>query len=376
MKVLTAIDSFKGSFSSKDANCIISKSFYGWSKVDEVVEIAIADGGEGTIESLLENFDGEVIYVSSVDLAANDIQVRLGWIEEQKIAIIEVAEIVGITFLKYTEATHPYFTNSYGVGLLISKALDLGATQIVIGLGGTGTIDLGWGLAAALGIRFFDRENNLLDPIPNNFMKAYKMDDTGIDPRIERVKITLLNDVNNPLLGGKGAIQMFGKQKGLLENQFVEYERAATHFADIIEANGYGIPGDGAAGGIGFMLRNISTAEYQSGFAFISDVLRLSETMKDCDLIITGEGKMDRQSLIGKVPTGISGLAKELGIPCIAFTGKCELSPQEYQEAGIDEVFPIVNQVMTLEEAITSGKENLARVSEALVHLMAISQGF
>ncbi|MUO32834.1 glycerate kinase [Enterococcus gallinarum] len=372
MKVLTVIDSFKGSFTSQEANHIVANAFRKSTLIDEVIELTIADGGEGTIAALTTNLDGEIRKISTKNLLGETIQANFGWIEEKKWAIIEVAEAVSITFLDGTNQTHPSMTNSFGVGLLIKYALNLGAKQIIIGLGGTGVIDLGWGAASALGLRVYDKNHTLLEPFPVNFSKAFYLDSSHVDERIQKTRLILLNDVSNPLFGSEGAIRLFGKQKGLLEDEFSEFELSAKVFADIVDSGMHTFPGDGAAGGIGFMFRSLFDGGYQPGFQFISESLNLEKKICTCDLVITGEGHLDYQSLIGKVPFGVANLAKQQGIACIAFTGKNELNQAEYLPLGIDAVIPIVDRVTTLDKAIKNGKDNLKKAAELTAKLMEL----
>lgn len=370
MKILTAIDSFKGSFTSSEANSIVGSAFLNLSQEDEVTQVAIADGGEGTIDALISELDGKLLEINTVDLIGNPIVANIGWIESEKKAIIEVANSVGIQFLNGKKETHPNYTNSYGIGLLIKEVLDLGAREIIVALGGTGTIDIGWGLATALGAKSFDLYGNELLPIPQNFDKVSKLNFSGIDSRLKLTKLTLLSDVQNQLFGQNGVVKLFGLQKGLDPKEFVAYEAKAKRFANLVEPGGFNISGDGAAGGIGFMLRSKFGGEYQPGFEFMAKNLKIGDKIHSADLIITGEGRIDSQSLIGKVPVGIAKLSKSQGKPVVAFTGKNELLSVDYKSAGFDVVIPIVNRVMTLDQAINNGKKNLESASKLLVEIL------
>lgn len=373
MKILTAIDSFKGSFTSQEANHIVAEAFKAWSKVTDVLEIPIADGGEGTMEVLLHHFEGEYRQVQVPNLAGREVTAKVGWVAEKRWAILEVAEVVGVQFLDGSSQTHPSQTNTQGLGHLIQAALDLGAQRLIIGLGGTGTIDLGWGLATALGARFMNKSGVEVPPLPGHFFQVDRIDLSGLAARLTEVQWTLLNDVTTPLLGPTGVVQLLGRQKGLKEAEFAVYEQGAHHFAMCLAKEDHDTPGDGAAGGIGWMLRQLCGATYVPGFQFIADTLDLRRRMAECDLVITGEGRLDAQSLIGKVPIGIAGLAKDLGKPCLAFTGKNNLTPEQYQFAGLTEVIPIVDQVMSLEAAMTQGPSHLARAAQRVVTLMQVS---
>ncbi|EME8112433.1 glycerate kinase [Enterococcus faecium] len=370
MKILTAIDSFKGSFTSDEANNIIKEVFT--DDKTTVETIAIADGGEGTLAAFTQNLQGEILEETVCNLVGHPVQGKIGWLAEKQTAIIEVAEAVGIGFLS-NEDTTPWDTNSYGIGEMIRLALDKGAKTILIGLGGTGTIDGGIGLAGCLGVIFFDSDGKELSPYPKNFEKIASFDTNRVDKRLFGTDIILLADVTSRLLGNSGAVYLFGEQKGLSREEMPIYEKALAHFAGKIAPNQNFVEGDGAAGGIGFMLRKVFQGKFVKGFDYLAQQLDLKMKIAAVDLVITGEGRLDEQSLKGKVPIGIAKMAQQAGVPCIVFTGQSQVPKEKYIPVGISAVVPIVDAVMTLEEAICTGKTNLARVAQRTKLLLDLS---
>lgn len=357
MKIISAIDSMKGSLSSIEANEIIGNVFQ--SEETEVVKIAIADGGEGTVEAFVTNAKGECRKSSTLNLLGEKIQAPFGWLEKEQTAIIETAAAAGIQFLDFTESTHPKNTSSVGVGKQILAAIDSGAETIIIGLGGTGTVDGGIGALFSLGVQFYDARGEELLPIGSSLGFINSIDTSNLDPRVHDVKFILASDVKSTLTGKDGAVYMFGKQKGIQEEEFLEYEEAMKNYEQVILRSDSPRNGDGAAGGLGIAFRKILNAEVQSGLELVIQHSKFKEELKTADLVITGEGRIDTQSLQGKVPVGIAKLAKEHHLPVIAFAGSVEGDDELFEKVGIDVVLPIVDKVTTLDDALSNAKRNL-----------------
>lgn len=368
MKIVTAIDSMKGSLSSVQANAIIDRVF---SEQGIVEQIAIADGGEGTVEAFINNYGGRYETIEAHNLVGEKIQATFGWMEKESLAVIESADTAGIQFLDSTLKTHPLNTSTQGIGETIQAAMDFGAKKIIIGLGGTGTIDGGIGALHALGFRFRDQKQNVLEPIGKNLAKIQTISTDKVDQRISTIEFILASDVTSYLTGSKGAVYMFGKQKGLREDEMAEYERSLESFQDKISENTI-LPGDGAAGGLGIGLRVFLKGRSVSGFSLVVEYSNLLKELEDADLVITGEGKIDDQSLQGKVPVGISVLSKKKKIPVIAFVGMVEGSPEKFKEYGIDVVLPTVDKLMTIEQAMEEAEESLYRVAQRTKDLLSI----
>lgn len=357
MKIVTAIDSMKGSLSSVEANDIIEEVFT--SDNVEVKKIAIADGGEGTVEAFITNYAGKYEKISCQNLAGKTETTFFGWLEEEKIAVIESALTCGIQFLDGTERTHPSQTHSIGLGESILAAADKGAETIIIGLGGTGTVDGGMGALHALGVTFFDASGNELSPKGSHLGSVRQVSKENLDSRIPHINFIIAADVDSPLTGPTGAVYMFGSQKGIKENELETYESMMVNYEQVLLEGEAPQKGDGAAGGLGIALRRLLNAEMVRGFDLIAHYSNLEKEIQSADIIITGEGKIDSQSLQGKVPIGISQIAKKYQLPVIAFVGSVEGDSTDFQANGLDVVIPIVDKVSSLEEAMRDAAENL-----------------
>jgi glycerate kinase len=370
MNIVTAIDSMKGSLSSIQANQIVAEVFTAFGH--EVSSVAIADGGEGTVAALVENNQGQLLFTEVQTLNGQYLAASYGWFAEKKLAVIESAQASGIQFLNGTVATHPKNTSSYGTGELILAAVEQGAKTIVIGLGGTGTVDGGIGLLSALGVRFFD-ENRQELPAKGSSLGAiadYSLE--NVPAKLQQIQFIIAADVFSPLTGDKGAVKMFGRQKGLQAHEIADYEAAMQHYQDVVHPEKETEPGDGAAGGLGFAIRHFLKGIVVSGFDYIAEQTKLTEKIEQADLIITGEGQIDAQSLQGKVPVGIARIAQKAQVPVLAFVGSCTGEAAQFAEVGISVIFPIIDQVMTLETALKEAEQNLHRAAERAARLLAL----
>ena len=371
MKILTAIDSFKGSMTSSEANGIVKDTLTD----HDVISFTVADGGEGTVQAFIEAEQGDFIQSNITNVNGKKTLGTWGWIEESQTAIIEVAEAAGIIQANKT-TFHPQNHTSFGVGEQISQALDYGAKTIIIGLGGSATVDGGIGMMMALGVKFLDAENQALPILPVDLSKVKEIDVSGLDPRVKDVKWLIASDVTNPLLGSNGATYVFGPQKGLSQEELTERDQAMRQFSKVVEetlhASCADMPGAGAAGGIGFSCYSFFGATFQSGFGLLSERGKLKEMLQMVDLVITGEGKFDRRSLAGKVPIGMSRMAKEVDIPTVVFAGKIKQGLTELQEENILVTLPIVNEPMTLEAAMVNGLSLLKEAVERFQYILRL----
>ncbi|MCC5894050.1 MAG: glycerate kinase [Alkalibacterium sp.] len=360
MKIIAAIDSFKGSMTSERANQAVIDAL----PQHEVHSFPIADGGEGTVDAFVATEQGELMTQTITGVNGESYQGKWGWIEKDKTAIIEVAEGAGI--IQANEDTfHPENHTSFGVGEQIRQALDHGAETIILGLGGSATTDGGMGLLQALGAVFKGREENVLPILPVDLSAVSSIETTSLDSRLKEVNWQLASDVANPLLGESGAVYVFGEQKGLSKDELSSYDEAMTRFANLVsqttQTDERETQGAGAAGGIGFAALSFFNCTFQSGLTLLAERGRFKDLLTDADLVITGEGKFDTQSLQGKVPIGISRLCKEAGIPVLLFAGKIEEGLTEVTEENIQAVIPIVDAPMPLKEAMMRGPELLGR---------------
>lgn len=376
MNIFVAIDSFKGSMTSEEANQVVKNTLQNQHNIET---FPIADGGEGTVDSFVNLMKGSIISAPITGPNGKTISGKFGWIKSEKLAIIEVAEGAGIT--KVTPDTlDPRKHTSYGVGEQILMALDLGAKEIIIGLGGSATVDGGIGLLQAIGVQFFDQMANKLGQLPIDLAKIGSLETSEIDPRLTHVKITVASDVTNPLCGPDGATYIFGKQKGLREEELASYDKAMQNYQMVVNQTTattmQNEPGAGAAGGIGFALYSFLPTTFQSGFELLAQKGELASKIEQADIVITGEGKFDRQSMHGKVPVGISRMAKQVGVPTILFTGAVEGHILDLSEENIVAIIPIIDEPMSLAQAMESGPKLLGRAVKRTFQLLNLSKAY
>ncbi|MTD42119.1 glycerate kinase [Erwinia sp. CPCC 100877] len=370
MKIVTAIDSMKGSLTSVRANQIIAEVFTAFGH--DVSSVAIADGGEGTVAALVENNHGKLLFAEVQALNGQQITASYGWFAEKKLAVIESAQASGIQFLNGTTATHPKNTSSYGTGELILAAIKQGAQTIVIGLGGTGTVDGGIGLLSALGAAFFDKNGRQLPAKGSSLSKVASYSLKNVLAEMKQIQFIIAADVFSPLTGEQGAVKMFGRQKGLRDMEIDAYEAAMQHYQNVVQPEKQTKPGDGAAGGLGFAIRHFLKGTVVSGFEYIAEQTNLAGKIEQADLVITGEGRIDAQSLQGKVPVGIARIAQKAQVPVLAFVGSCIGESAQFADSGISVIVPIVDQIMTLETALKEADQNLYRAAERSARLLSL----
>lgn len=371
MQALIAIDSFKNSMTSLQANQIVATAFakHGIS----AQQIAIADGGEGTVAAFLANqAGGERVPVATVDLAQRPITATYGYFAAERLAVIEVAAASGIQFL--TDGLNPATTNSYGTGLLIRAALEHGAKKVIIGLGGSGTVDGGTGILRALGYRFFDAAQQELEMVGDDLSRVAEIETTQAIPELKTVQFVNASDVTNPLTGEQGAAAIFGPQKGLALAEVSGYDTAMKNYMRVATGEISSHLGDGAAGGIGFALRYFLGAQVKSGFKLIAELSQLAAKVQRADFVISGEGQVDDQSFMGKVPIQISELAQQAGKNCYLFVGNQKGANQAFADHGVTAVLPIVDHVSTLAEAMQQGPENLAKMADRLARVLTANR--
>ncbi|BDZ32100.1 glycerate kinase [Lactiplantibacillus sp. WILCCON 0030] len=368
MQALIAIDSFKNSMTSIQANQTVATAFAEHDIQSQ--QIAIADGGEGTVAAFLANEPGgETVTVDTVDVAQRPIQATYGYFPTKHLAVIEVAVASGIQFLD--ESLPPAKTNTYGTGLIIKAAIAHGARKIIIGLGGSGTVDGGAGILRALGYRFYDEQQNELMMVGADLARVVKVDQTAVLPSLATAQFINASDVTNPLTGEQGAAAIFGPQKGLATANVGEYDHAMQNYMRVVTGQVSDHLGDGAAGGIGFALRHFLGAQVKSGFKLIAEISQLAATVQQVDFVISGEGQVDDQSFMGKVPIQISELAQKAGKPCYLLVGNQKGANQAFAEHGVTAVLPIVDHVSTLAEAMQQGPTNLAKMADRLARVLA-----
>ncbi|WP_214742075.1 MULTISPECIES: glycerate kinase [unclassified Exiguobacterium] len=361
MRIVVAMDSFKGSLSSGEANQAVSRALIG----HDVTCIPISDGGEGFLDAwLVMHADGTVIEENVMCLDGTKRVARFGFNPSTRHAVIEVAETTGLTLISHVD---PWRYSSVGVGHQMIQALNRGAKVVTIGLGGSGTIDGGKGMLEVLGVRFLDAFGSITPSIPHQLQDVRSIDWSGLDPRVREVEWRIASDVRNPLTGENGAAFVFGGQKGLATNDTVPYDRILHDYANCFERDMRAVRGAGAAGGIGFALLQLG-ATYVSGIEEVVRWSKFEEQIKSADWLITGEGKFDVQSLEGKAPYGLARLAHTHGVPTLVFTGQSDFT--SHLESGIIAIFPIVSRIMTLEEAIWEAAPLLTSAVQRVRHVI------
>lgn len=370
MKVLVAPDKFKGSISATAAVEAISR---GWRTVFPQADLQgapIADGGEGFAATLCEALRGEWIQCPARDPLGREVEARYAWIPQQRLAIIEMSEASGLWRLKASELD-PLRANTYGTGQLMRDAVERGAVRILVGLGGSATTDGGIGMAAALGYETLTSDGEELEPIPKNLTALTRIVRDGA---IELPEIIAACDVQNPLLGPRGTARIFSRQKGAdartVETLEVALETLAEVAAEEFGCDFRDTPGAGAAGGIGFGLMTFCGARVQAGFDLVAEVLQLERRIAGADLVITGEGRLDAQTLEGKGPAGVARLARKHGCRVLAFAGTITAEA----EPLFDATCAIVDQPVTLEESMARGAELLERAAARAARIFQLGQ--
>jgi len=366
MKVVTAIDSFKGSLSAPEAAEAIERGIKSVYQDAVVKNYPLADGGEGLVDAILARRQGMRITVPVKDPLGRDIEGFYGLLEGG-IAVIEMAAASGLPLLADTER-NPWLTTSYGTGQLICDALERGCHEIMLGLGGSATNDGGMGMAQALGIRFLDADGHELSGCGGSLEKVAVVDASQKHPRLRDVTLRLACDVTNPLCGPEGASHIFGGQKGADSDMRNKLDAGMKQYASVMqEASGKAFesrPGCGAAGGLMVPLLAFWEPEIFSGIELVLEALGIDEDLQTADLVITGEGRLDGQTLFGKAPVGVAKRAKRYGKPVIALTGSIGDGYRDVYEGGIDAVFSVQNGPMTLQESM----ENTGALLEDCAH--------
>lgn len=375
MKIVVAPDSFKGSISAKEAADSIKRGILRIYKNTDVVCVPMADGGEGTVQSMVDATGGKIIYAKVHGPLFKKVDSFYGILGDGKTAVIEMAAASGLPLVSNNEKD-PMTASTYGTGELIKHALDKGCERIIIGLGGSATNDGGQGMAKALGVRFLDKQGEDIGYGGGNLDKLCSIDVSGIDKRIKNCEVVLACDVDNPLCGPKGASYVFGPQKGAKEGMLEILDKNLEHYANVIKStlniDIKDYPGAGAAGGLGGGALAFLNAKMRKGVEIVIEMVGLDEHVKDAELVITGEGMMDYQTQFGKTPFGVAKTAKKYGVPVIALVGRIGKGADALYDLGIDSIFSIVDEPMTLEDAMMNGTELLGDTAERVMRLYGV----
>ena len=376
MKVVIAPDSFKESLSAPAVAEAISRGWLRARPGDETLLRPMADGGEGTVDAVLAARPGERREREVCGPLGQPVKAHWGWLDDAA-AVIEMAAASGLHWVPEAQrdATR---TTSRGTGELIREALDAGARKIIIGLGGSATNDGGLGLLQALGASFVDGQGNELGAGGARLAELARIDLSNLDPRLATVEIEVAADVNNPLCGPHGASAVFGPQKGASPAQVRQLDAALKRLAEIAAlALGQDhslFPGVGAAGGLGFACRAFLKARFRPGIELIAELSALEPALAGASLVITGEGRLDGQSLHGKTPVGVAHVARRAGVPVIALAGSVGEGLAQLREAGIEAAFSLAPGPITLAEACARAAQELEHRAEALARFWSLAQ--
>ena len=372
MNVLLCPDSFKDALSAQDAAAAMARGVQRANPEAHVQVCPLADGGEGSLDALIAATGAERRQLNVQDALGRPRQAAWGWLSDQRTAFLELAEASGLQHLEIDER-NALHTSTFGVGELLLAALDQGAEKALLLLGGSATNDGGAGMLQALGARFLDRHGEHLPPGGAALNQLASLELNGLDPRLAKLTLEAAVDVDNPLLGERGASAVFGPQKGASPEEVEQLDRALGHFADI-SAHALGddyrkLPGAGAAGGMGFAAKAFLNATLKPGIEMIMQQADMASLLACADLVITGEGRLDGQSLAGKTPIGVSRAAKRLRKPVIVLAGSLGDGWQACFDEGVTAAFALADGPMTLADALPRTAELLEARCESLLRL-------
>ncbi|WP_122544996.1 glycerate kinase [Pseudomonas viridiflava] len=354
MKIVIAPDSFKDSLSAQAvADAIASGLAEVWPDA-ELVKCPMADGGEGTIEAVLDACEGQWMSAQVSGPLGDSVSAQWGWLAQSRTAIIEMAMASGLQLLTLKQRD-ACLTSTEGTGQLISAALDAGAQRVILAIGGSATNDGGSGMLSALGARFLDRNDQPLPRGGRALTDLARIDLSDLDPRLANVRVEIAADVDNPLCGPTGASHIFGPQKGASPDQVLALDAALAHFADhsarTLGRDLRDSPGSGAAGGMGFAAKAYLNASFRAGVEVVADLTGLEQALVGADLVITGEGRFDAQTLRGKTPLGVARVAQRQRIPVIVLAGTLGEGYEQLYRHGISAAFALTSGPMDLEHA-------------------------
>ncbi|MCR4904429.1 MAG: glycerate kinase [Butyrivibrio sp.] len=368
MKVVVAIDSFKGSLTSMEAGEAAKRGIMKTGN-HEVEVRPLADGGEGTTEALISGLGGQFINIDVTGPMGKKVTARYGILRDNKTAIIEMAEAAGITLVQ-KDNLDPWKATTYGLGEMIIDAIERGCRDFIIGIGGSATTEVGIGMLQALGYKFYDAAGKLLSYTFEDLGRISSIDDSNVEKMLDECNFNIACDVKNPLYGKNGAVYIFGPQKGVKDAEKETMDDMVKHFAKVADEK-YGsdndrLPGTGAAGGLGFAFRTFfKNVNLKPGIEIVLNAIELEKLLCTADVVVTGEGRLDGQTAMGKVPVGVAKMAKKHGCKVIAVAGAVTEDAIACNYEGIDAFFPIVRGACTLEEAMD--KNNAIKNMEATV---------
>ena len=375
MKIVIAPQTFKGSISALDAARAMRDGVSRAAPDAEIALVPVADGGDGTLETLVEGSGGEIRPIEVTGPLGERRAAEWGAMGDRRTAVIEMARTSGLALVPDADR-NPLTATTFGLGEAIASALDAGFRRFIIGIGGSATNDAGAGMAQALGVRLLDRAGADLPHGGAALANLCSIDMSGLDARIRECEMLVACDVNNPLTGPTGASAIYGPQKGATPQMVAQLDAALAHFARIalrdISADISEVPGAGAAGGLGGGLIAFTNARLMAGVDIVLDTVNLNDFLQDADLVITGEGSIDHSTIYNKAPVGVATRAKQRGIPVVAISGSLGNGFQDVREHGIDALAAITTAPMTLDEASERAAELIADSTEQVMRLMQV----
>lgn len=376
MKVVIAIDSFKNSLSSIEAGMAIKEGILGVCEAEVIVK-PLADGGEGTTDALLFGMSGRMRRIEATGPLGEKITCSYGISEDGRTAILEMAQTSGIKLMP-NHMLNPLYTTTYGVGEMIRDAIQQGCRNFIIGIGGSATNDGGIGMLTALGYEFYDGKKKISLPKGKDLSRITNLNTKNALKELSECNFRIACDVSNPLYGANGAAHIFGPQKGATPEIVETLDKGLINYSNVARKttgkNTVLVPGTGAAGGLGYAFLTFLNGKLESGIDIILDEIKLEEDIKDCDFVITGEGKLDFQTPMGKAPIGVARLAKKYNKKVIAFAGGVTEDATKCNTEGIDAFFSILRLPMELEKAMKyeTSKKNLISTTEQVFRLISL----
>jgi glycerate kinase len=378
MKIVIAPDSYKESLSALEVATAIEQGFREIFPSAVYVKLPVADGGEGTVEAMVAATHGRIVRVPVSGPLGERVDGFYGVSGDEQSAFIEMAAASGLELVAPAQR-NPLKTTSWGTGELIRHALDAGVKHIIIGIGGSATNDGGAGMVQALGARLLDADDRPVGEGGGALETLARIDCSGLDKRLADCRIEVACDVTNTLTGDEGASAVFGPQKGATPEMIVTLDRGLAHYATIIardlDINVLDLAGGGAAGGMGAALYAFCGAELRQGIEIVTDALHLADQVADADLVITGEGRIDSQTIHGKVPVGVAKVAKRYNKPVIGIAGSLTADVGVVHEHGIDAVFSVIYTVCSLDDALANARDNVHMAARNIAALLKVGQG-
>lgn len=360
-RIILAFDKFKGSLSSEQ----VARAFkQGWQSVvpdSDIVTMPIADGGDGLLQSLATALGASTRSVVAHDPLGRSISTH--YATSGDMAIIEMAQVSGVALLE-AEERNPMLTSSYGLGEVMLDALDRGARHMILGIGGSATNDCGMGMLEALGYRFYDAEGEVLEASGDAMCRVARIDAKHADARLSKCEIVVASDVDNVLYGERGAAWVYAKQKGATPVMIDALDRGMRSFAEVVGGDYHNRPGAGAAGGLGYALMALLGATLKPGIELVLDTVGFDALLDDAQLVVTGEGRIDRQTLMGKGPSGVLRRARSKGVPVVAVGGRVEWC-EELDSSGFERIYEATPEGMPLDEAMqqTTAQQNICHAA-------------